>query len=346
MVESAEAACHPSNARTVEPAWPSSPPEPRGLPVGPPPELQSLPPDLPSTQPEIDMGVKPTPAAPLETTPDSQRAPTDFKIPTVAKNPNGVEDSAEAKDLGLREALSPQKGTQPRIDARIDLGEQRAQPAVLDAQFAMAGTARTAKPNIAKPSLPAERSDRTLVEGGSPTRADDSQRSMPSVEASAPAEPEGPNPVTPKIPAETNLNSGVSPPAIRQISLKLAGPGSANVDVQVTEKAGKVLVAVRAQDPHLTQSLQRGLGDLVGRLQDRGYKAEAWIPGAGHVSATSAPEPGNPSNSQDRSGQGDPGTGQHNSQGQTGSGDANRRQPGRWTAELDETLQSAGGENQ
>jgi hypothetical protein len=74
----------------------------------------------------------------------------------------------------------------------------------------------------------------------------------------------------------------------RQISIRLAGTDSANVDVQIRERAGKVQVAVRTGDPQLAKSLQSDLSDLVNRLDVRGFKTETWVPATTHHAATPA----------------------------------------------------------
>ena len=60
--------------------------------------------------------------------------------------------------------------------------------------------------------------------------------------------------------------------------MKLAGGDDTNVSVQVRERAGKIEVAVRSGDSRLNRSLQSNLSDLVARLDNRGYKTEAWAP--------------------------------------------------------------------
>ncbi len=74
------------------------------------------------------------------------------------------------------------------------------------------------------------------------------------------------------------------PAATRQISLKL--PGTGNVAVQLRERAGKIEVAVRSGDSQLTKSLQSGLGDLVMRLENQGFKTQAWVPAGARQTAT------------------------------------------------------------
>ncbi len=84
---------------------------------------------------------------------------------------------------------------------------------------------------------------------------------------------------------ESEATSAVPAQPIREISFRLAAD-SANVDVQVAQRAGKVQVAVRTTDQDLAKSLQTNLGELVGRLEDKGFRTEAWTPAAAqHQSA-------------------------------------------------------------
>jgi len=93
-----------------------------------------------------------------------------------------------------------------------------------------------------------------------------------------------------ELPRTTDLQPGidsVTPTGTaRQISLKLPGSGDANVAVQLTERAGRIEVAVRSGDAQLTKSLQSGLGDLVTRLENQGFKTQAWVPLAARQAAT------------------------------------------------------------
>jgi hypothetical protein len=83
---------------------------------------------------------------------------------------------------------------------------------------------------------------------------------------------------------------------IREISLRLATAAAAHVDVLVAERAGKVQVAVRTGDPDLTKSLQSNLGDLLGRLEEKGFKTEAWTPATVQRDAAAGGERSNSAN--------------------------------------------------
>ncbi len=79
---------------------------------------------------------------------------------------------------------------------------------------------------------------------------------------------------------EIESNLSLRPQPIHEISLQLGENSSNQVDIQVVERAGKVQVAVRTTDQELTKSLQTNLGELVGRMEEKGYKTETWIPAA------------------------------------------------------------------
>ena len=132
--------------------------------------------------------------------------------------------------------------------------------------------------------------------------------------------------------AITESPAATSPrPAIaRDLSLQVEGiPG---VAVQLSERAGKINVAVRTGDTELSKSLQSGLGELVTQLENHGFKTDAWTPAATrgmafvHYSADSAANPqqsGHPSGENSR----------HDRQG-----DSNPRRQTRAPAAFEETL--------
>jgi hypothetical protein len=83
----------------------------------------------------------------------------------------------------------------------------------------------------------------------------------------------------------------------KQILLNLAGSGATNVAVHLRERSGRIEVAVRSGDSQLTKSLQSGLGDLVTRLENQGFKTQAWVP-ASPRQAAAAPHTMEPAASQ------------------------------------------------
>lgn len=139
-----------------------------------------------------------------------------------------------------------------------------------------------------------------------------------------------------QAPNEPEINLPVRPQPMREISLQLQD-SSAQVNIQFAERAGHVQVAVRTPDQELTKALQTNIGDLVGRLEERGFKTETWMPAAAiHVQGTSAGT-NNTSNHQDQTGH--PGSwdgGQQERQDQQESG--RRHQPPRWMNQFEQTL--------
>ena len=123
---------------------------------------------------------------------------------------------------------------------------------------------------------------------------------------------------------------------IREISLRLAGAASAHVDVQVAERAGRVQVAVRTADQDLARSLQSNLGELIGRLEEKGFRTEAWTPITVTHGGLAIREPSTLADSRSQSdGSGSQG-GQPDSR--QGHQESNQRQQGRWRAQFEETL--------
>jgi hypothetical protein len=135
---------------------------------------------------------------------------------------------------------------------------------------------------------------------------------------------------------EIEVSSGSQLQPARQISLLLTGEDATKISVDVSDRGGKVQIAVRSSDPELTRSLRTDLGDLVGRLESRGFKTEAWAPTA--LRHTSAGAPEQPS-SNNGSGQArDSGSGANQRQGRQGQNGSNQRQQARWMAQLNETI--------
>ena len=95
-------------------------------------------------------------------------------------------------------------------------------------------------------------------------------------------------------------------------------------------------VAVRTEDHELAKSLQTNLGDLVGRLDAKGYKTETWLPSAVHSSMESALA------SNTSSGQQQPGQHADSQPGREHPRQAHDqpRHRARWIAQLEQTMSS------
>jgi hypothetical protein len=66
---------------------------------------------------------------------------------------------------------------------------------------------------------------------------------------------------------------------LQDISLQVGPAGAQKVEIRMVQQSGELQVAVRTGDSDLSHGLQQGLSDLVGRLQESGFRAEAWRPG-------------------------------------------------------------------
>ena len=230
----------------------------------------------------------------------------------------------------------PEFGRQRQSEPTPDSGMRRLEPGLLSRQdsstrpkndLRTAGL-RTEEPRKKPEPMPAEK---TFAE---PNTLETSRVSRPApayppaiTRGNTPAVMEvnqDPAPVKSTPKSETNLHTPAPP--TREISLRVADVDAAKVDVRLSERAGKVHVAVRTDDRELAKSLQSDLGELVGRLERKGYSTETWTPG----------ERLNSSSMRDMSGSRDDGSGSGWTQQQDGQsrGDSHRRGRRQWEAEM------------
>ncbi len=66
--------------------------------------------------------------------------------------------------------------------------------------------------------------------------------------------------------------------AVRQVFVRVDRGGARPVEVGLAERAGRVEVSVRSADAGLNRALREDLGDLVGRLRERGFETSGWMP--------------------------------------------------------------------
>ena len=177
-----------------------------------------------------------------------------------------------------------------------------------------------------------------------------SGQGVPGVCLSRIAEPNG----APQTQAQTKPAATELPPApqdspgreatasqpIREISFRLAA-ASTNVDIQVAQRAGKVQVAVRTSDQELSESLQANLGDLVGRLQDKGFRTETWTPVTAQHGSAAASEPSQSGHNDSPAGDSGWGGGQQQQQQRHPEQEPNQPQPRRWKTQLEESLSAS-----
>jgi hypothetical protein len=197
------------------------------------------------------------------------------------------------------------------------------QPADAGSQDSGAQTGRDASPNLAQDAAAAYAKN-----GDAAPIAPPQVRSAPVAQAEAPAQIAEP---APKPAAPVN-----------EIVMRISQPGAQNVDVQVSQRAGEVHVAVRTSDSDLAHGLRQGLPELTGRLETSGYRAETWRP-----AVVMAAPPQATSETRDPAARG--GGGSENGQSQSGgskqeSGRRNQNQQDqpRWVQDLEESLKRGG----
>jgi hypothetical protein len=124
------------------------------------------------------------------------------------------------------------------------------------------------------------------------------------------------------------------PQPTREISMRLTQADSPAVDIRVIDRAGTVRVAVRTADADLAQNLQSGLGELVHRLEHRGFEAEVWTPHSLGVASSQSVRSGNQDTTSQNGGRNPRDASQQGNGGQQSNG---RSRP-KWVAELEKKL--------
>lgn len=113
---------------------------------------------------------------------------------------------------------------------------------------------------------------------------------VPATEKNAPATSEPGTPQASADAAKALENSASVQPSsldsstkastpLREMSIQVGQVSQDRVQLRLVEHAGELQVAVRSANPDLAQGLRQGIPDLVDRLQQNGFHAEAWRPG-------------------------------------------------------------------
>ena len=84
---------------------------------------------------------------------------------------------------------------------------------------------------------------------------------------------------TPSAPSSQTAAAVTNSP-VQEIAVRITQPAMPVVDLQVTERAGEIHVAVRTPDAALETLLRQDLGTLTNSLERAGYRAETYVPGA------------------------------------------------------------------
>lgn len=189
-------------------------------------------------------------------------------------------------------------------------GEAQAATAALPSQNAIAGMPAAAPPSA----------DPAGLRNSAPVKA---------------AQENGP----PQLLEPPNQATGRGGESVRDISLRLSNGEQGSVQVRFSEKAGELQVSVRTPDTDLSRGLRDGLSDLVGRLQNSGYRAETWQPSGG--GAFTGQERGQDAPAQGGSSQQRNGGGSGSGAGQQNPHDQQQpdEQTPKWVHELESSLQ-------
>jgi hypothetical protein len=87
-----------------------------------------------------------------------------------------------------------------------------------------------------------------------------------------------------KAPAETAAEPSSPAPAAavaHDIKLELNVGGGQRVEVRLTDRAGDIRVAVRTPDARLSDAMRADLPALAAKLEQSGFRTDAWQPGGG-----------------------------------------------------------------
>ncbi|HTQ57559.1 MAG TPA: hypothetical protein VMI94_23980 [Bryobacteraceae bacterium] len=155
-------------------------------------------------------------------------------------------------------------------------------------------------------------------------------------------EPAGEMATAPTAPAAPVQHQPEMPKAaqpLNHIVLQVGQTANERVLVRLMQQSGELRLAVRTDDATIEHGLQQGLADLIGKLQDSGYRAEAWKPAQSPVTTGPAAESQNAANhSRQGDAQSQPGWSQQND----GRRQQNHSNRPRWVEELECSLTGAG----
>lgn len=175
-----------------------------------------------------------------------------------------------------------------------------------------------------------------LISGPSLTAFPDQGRAAAAESGpAAAAPPQTPSTAEALRTAESNLPEAAPLRAgtAQEISIRIAQPDAAPLDLRISERAGQVHVDVRTADGALQTSLRQDLGTLTSSLEKAGYHSETFVPAALSSRAASTSQTGNQDGQQDSS----------KKQGGFGDSAGERRQqqqqqkrPSAWLEELEE----------
>jgi len=214
-----------------------------------------------------------TPAAAASAPPAPASLPIQPKVTEIPATPHGAHampldsgpSSSQAKGIS---ANSPDSSDAP-AEAQTSIPQQRdtGSPAGIVTKTAVSSEHPASSHGPDAPAGPAD--GENVWNTAVPSAAG------PDTPPAAPAPP-----ASLARPAEVDPPQPAAQPASRDVSLHL-GDGESGVDIRMAERAGEIRVTVHTPDRDLADSLRSDLPDLVGKLRQNGFQAEAWRPAAG-----------------------------------------------------------------
>ena len=119
---------------------------------------------------------------------------------------------------------------------------------------------------------------------------------MPSTHAASRSETPAPAEAAPE---PSTPQPAAAAPVAHDIKLELNGGGGQRVEVRLTERDGDIHVAVRTPDARLSDAMRADLPALAAKLEQSGFRTDAWQPGSGAGGERRAAETGAGNASQD-----------------------------------------------
>ena len=222
-----------------------------------------------------------TPTAGLpaqDTNPHTEPAPDSTPPPTAALQ----------GELTFAVKLDPKATAEPAADGKDDAPDQsKLTQATVSAPAG--GPSKAAATVI----TPVKETHRPEMESEPQPPPDNLAKAVTAFQAPEKSAPDHPQPVEqPRVePAAQALDAAPVQAAnvehtakaggsLKDLSIQVGQTQSDRVQLRVVERSGELQVAVRAANPDLAQGLRQGLSDLADRLEQNGFRAETWRPGA------------------------------------------------------------------
>lgn len=241
--------------------------------------------EAPSDAPrgELAFALRLRPAPPPELAAASAEPPAPISSPVESGRAAGPSPPAR---VGPRSAaISSQPAGDSPTPPAVDPAGEASQPAERrdgnpesDRQPAAREKPRGAAPEALQEAPPPDSADRSAASAAAMVR--------PAAEAArAPETSAGRSAVTASskepvpLGGSTAVPAQARPAAARDIRLEVTG-GDSRVEVRVVERSGDLRVDVRTPDARLAGELREGLPALTARLEQTGFRAEAWHPPA------------------------------------------------------------------